>query len=330
MSAQSKPKVTIGLPVYNGENYLAPAIESVLKQTYGDFELFISDNASTDSTRDICLDFAARDPRVVYHRQDRNIGAALNHNFCGRRATGKYFKFAAHDDLLEPEYLARCVAPLEEHPDAVLCQSRTRIVGDEGEGIAVHYPGLESSSAAERFGVVILKPHWCVEVYGLIRTSALARTNLEAPYFGGDKVLLAELALLGKFLHVPEPLFINRDHAARSMRAVPFHLRQVFQDTSRQRQVVTHWALYTDYWRAVDRHVRDRREKIRCYGKLLQWWFANLHAARLTLDVALALVPRAAEPIYRLRKAYHRKGIGSEKDRWAQPSDPASVTAKRR
>ena len=314
MIRNSNPQVTIGLPVYNGARYLEAAIQSILNQTYENFELLISDNASTDSTRDICLAFAARDKRVVYHRQERNIGAGPNHNFCGRRASGKYFRWASDDDLLEPGYLAKCIVPLEREPDAVLCHSQTRIIGDKGEGIAAHLAGLDSPSAASRFGAVILKPHWCVEVFGLIRTSALAKTNLEAPYFGGDKTLLAELSLLGRFLHVPEPLFINRDHAGRSMRAVPFHKRQEFHDPSNAHQRVTHWALYTDYWRAVNRHVNDRDEKIRCYGKLFRWWFSNLHAVRLSLDVVFAVMPSAAERMYRLREAYHSKGIGAEKD----------------
>jgi glycosyltransferase involved in cell wall biosynthesis len=311
MRSGRSPKVSIGLPVYNGEKYLAGAIDSILNQTYGDLELVISDNASTDTTREICLDFASRDGRIRYYRQDHNVGVGPNHDSCVRRASGEYFRWAGHDDLLEPEYLSRCLAPLEEERDAVLCHSMTRIVGDRGEQLAVHLAGLDSVRASDRFAAIILKPHWCVEMFGVIRTRALLRTNLMSDYFGGDKAMLAELALLGRFLHVPEPLFINRDHPGRSMRAVPFHKRQEFHDSSRVRPRVTHWALYQDYWRAVRRHVPDERERLRCYGHLLRWWFANLHALRLPLDVACAFVPGVAAPMYRLREAYHRSGIGA-------------------
>jgi glycosyltransferase involved in cell wall biosynthesis len=311
MASASNPKVSVGLPVYNGAEFLAAAIESILKQTYRDLELIISDNASTDATRDICLGFASRDSRIRYFRQDHNIGAGPNHNFCAQQASGKYFRWASHDDLLEPRYLEACVAMLERDPSAVLCHSKTRIIGDKGEAFATHLAGLDSPRPSERFGAIILKPHWCVEMFGLIRASSLAQTHVMSNYFGGDKTMLAELALLGRFLHVPEPLFINRDHPGRSMRAVPFHKRQAFHNTASARQRVTHWALYTDYWRAVRRLVEDRAEKARCYGKLVHWWFANMHLVRLALDVVYVVAPGAASSMFRLREKYHRGAIGA-------------------
>ena len=307
------PKVSIGLPVYNGAEFLAEAVESILGQTFRDFELVISDNASTDATHEICQAFASRDDRIKYVRQDRNIGAGPNHDFCARHASGEYFRWASHDDRLEPEYLEKCLAMLERDPTAVLCHSKTRIIGDRGEAFATHLSGLDSPRPSERFGAIILKPHWCVEGFGLIRASALARTHLQSSYFGGDKTMLAELALLGRFLHVPEPLFVNRDHPGRSMRAVPFHKRQAFHDSSDPRQRVTHWALYTDYWRAVNRHVHDGDEKRRCYGKLVHWWFANMHLLRLSLDVVFAVAPGAASSVFRLRERYHHRAIGAAK-----------------
>lgn len=315
MGRASRPKVSIGLPVYNGAKYLGGAIDSILGQTFQDFELIISDNASTDATRDICLDYASRDGRIRYSRQDHNVGAGPNHNLCARRARGEYFRWASHDDLMEPEYLARCVAALDANPDAVLCHSQTRIIGDRGETFAVHLPGLDAARPSDRFAAVILEPHWCVEIFGVIRTSALMRTRLEASYFGGDKTLLAELALLGRFLHVPEPLFVNRDHPERSLRAVPFHKRQEFHDTGNVRRRVTHWALYADYWRAVRRHLPDGAEKTRCHGHLVRWWFTNLHIVRLLLDVVYVLMPSVAAPMYLLREMYHRRAIGGVKSR---------------
>jgi glycosyltransferase involved in cell wall biosynthesis len=311
----SHPKVSVGLPVYNGAEFLAEAIESVLKQTFRDLELIISDNASTDATREICLRYAAEDERIAYHRQDHNIGAGPNHNFCARRASGEFFRWASHDDLMEPEYLAKCVAALRANPDAVLCHTRTRIIGDRGEATAEHLAGLDSDRPSDRFAAVILRPHWCVEIFGVIRTRALLETNLMSGYFGGDKTLLAELALLGRMLHVPEPLFVNRDHPGRSLRAVPFDKRQAFHDTGNARRRVTHWALYTDYWRAVQRHLPDGPEKTRCYGHLVRWWFSNLHAVRLPLDVVYAFLPSAAAPLYRLRERYHQRAIGAAKAR---------------
>jgi len=312
MPSETKPKVSIGLPVYNGSKFLAEAFQSALSQTYDNFELIVSDNASTDATADICKSFASKDGRITYHRHDRNMGAGPNHNWVARRASGKYFKWASDDDLMEPQYLEKCVAALERAPDAVLCQSVTRIVSESGESIATHLAHLDSARASDRFAAIILKPHWCVEVLGVIRTSALARTNLEADYFGGDKTLLAELALLGPFLQVPEPLFINRDHPGRSMRAVPFHKRHEFHTSNKKARVV-HWALYTDYWRAVGRHVAAGEERLRCYAHLLRWWFTNMHALRVSLDLVCVTMPGVAAPMFRLRQLYHSRGIGSSR-----------------
>ena len=122
-SAVPEPAVSVGLPVYNGERYLAEAIESVLRQTFADFELVISDNASTDRTAEICRSFARADGRVRYHRNEANLGALPNFNRVFDLGRGRYFKWAAHDDVLRPELLRRCVDVLEDNRDAVVCES---------------------------------------------------------------------------------------------------------------------------------------------------------------------------------------------------------------
>ncbi len=98
IASRNIPTVNIGMPVYNAENYLQGALDSLLAQDYGDFDLLISDNASTDRTQEICLDYTARDRRVRYQRNGRNIGAADNFNRVLEPACGKYFMWAAHDD----------------------------------------------------------------------------------------------------------------------------------------------------------------------------------------------------------------------------------------
>src|SRR5260370_26794766 len=108
-------KVAIGLPVYNGDNYVAAAIDSILGQSYGDFDLLISDNASTDGTEEICQAYAQRDRRIRYIRQPKNVGAAGNHNLTVRMTDSPYFKWAAHDDLLAPGFLAACLRLLDRY-----------------------------------------------------------------------------------------------------------------------------------------------------------------------------------------------------------------------
>jgi len=123
------PPLTIGLPVYNGQNYVSESLDSLLAQTYTDFELIISDNASTDSTEEICRDYAARDSRIRYVRQPVNIGAAPNHNYLVQAAHGRLFKWAAHDDLFAPKLVERCIEALDQ-PEVILAHAYMGIVDE--------------------------------------------------------------------------------------------------------------------------------------------------------------------------------------------------------
>jgi glycosyltransferase involved in cell wall biosynthesis len=110
------PQVSVGLPVYNGERFVADALASILAQTWQDLEVIVCDNASTDRTREICEAFAARDPRVRYYRNERNLGASPNWNRAFELSRGELFKWAAHDDVLCPTYIERAVAALMRSP----------------------------------------------------------------------------------------------------------------------------------------------------------------------------------------------------------------------
>ena len=129
MSAMNTPKLSIGIPVYNGENYLEKAIQSFLTQTFQDFEIIITDNCSTDRTQEICQKYVTLDPRVHYFRNETNLGCTGNFNRVFQYAKGKYFKWAPHDDLYEPTFLEKCVEPLERAPGVVLCYTRTTVIG---------------------------------------------------------------------------------------------------------------------------------------------------------------------------------------------------------
>ena len=226
-------KVTIGLPVYNGTNYLGTAIESILAQTFSDFDLIISDNASTDSTGQICQWYAKRDRRIRYVRQNTNLGAAGNHNVLVRMSETPYFKWAAHDDALAPEFLATCVTALEQNPAAVLASPASCYIDENGltlpycpeRGAVVDRAGvcwpplpedndqLTASDPTVRFEAVLLNTVMCVEIFGLMRRTALLRTSLQGPFSGADKVVLAQMSLLGPFWLGKECLFYRRSHA---------------------------------------------------------------------------------------------------------------------
>ena len=126
------PRLTIGLPVYNGEKYIAESLDALLGQTYTDFELIISDNASTDGTADICHRYVQQDSRVRYIRQPKNIGLAPNHNVVVEQARGELFKWASNDDLYARELVERCVDALDKYPDVVLAHSWTARVNGSG------------------------------------------------------------------------------------------------------------------------------------------------------------------------------------------------------
>jgi glycosyltransferase involved in cell wall biosynthesis len=214
------PKVSIGLPVYNGEQFIRSAIDSVLKQTFLDYELIVSDNASTDSTQDIVEFYVNRDRRIRYYRNDRNFGAAYNYNRIVELAQGKYFKWLSHDDEIAPTYLARCVETLDQNHDAVLCYPKTVIIDEEGTKISKHTDGvdLRASSPRMRFRKFLRKPAGCNPVFGLMRKEVLSSSNLIGSYESSDYIMLAEMCLKGKVLEIPEPLFFRRNHPGMSRR----------------------------------------------------------------------------------------------------------------
>jgi glycosyltransferase involved in cell wall biosynthesis len=207
------PLVSIGMPVHNAERHLATAVESVLAQSFGDFELIISDNASTDGTEQIVQRYLQRDARIRYQRFDTNRGVAHNWNAVMRAARGRYFKWLAGSDAIAPDLLERCVQVLRERDDVVLVFGRTRWIDDAGtphELCELDF-AVPHASPAARFGCVVnaLSVNNQINA-GLIRTSALRRTALLGNYPSSDLVLMAELALQGPFVLLPQELLRRR------------------------------------------------------------------------------------------------------------------------
>jgi glycosyltransferase involved in cell wall biosynthesis len=214
--------VSIGIAVYNGQQFIEQAIDSLLVQTFRDFEIIICDNDSQDRTEQICLEYMRRDPRVRYHRNPTNLGLAANWARVLKLATGKYFKYAAYDDFCAPEFLERCVDVLDRHPDVILVYPKT-ILLDEISGRQTEYEdrqNLQSGRASQRFAQLLEQMRLCNIIFGLHRTSELRKTAGYRRYLGADIVLMAELSLRGKFYEIPEFLFYRRFHtsAASSMK----------------------------------------------------------------------------------------------------------------
>lgn len=214
-SPEKTPRVSIGMPVYNGERYIEEAVESLLAQTFSDFELIISDNGSTDRTKEIALSLAEKDKRIRVVANSVNRGAAYNYNSVFKLSRGKYFKWASHDDLCFPTLLERCVQVLDDSPDAVLCFTKARLIADDGSTLEDYKDNLNLFSSCPAARLLKLRRHQGLLncVFGLMRSSALRQTQLIDNYIGSDAALMAELALLGCCLEVPEYLFCRRMHS---------------------------------------------------------------------------------------------------------------------
>jgi glycosyltransferase involved in cell wall biosynthesis len=273
------PRLTIGLPVYNGENYVAESLDALLGQSFTDFELIISDNASTDGTADICRRYEKQDSRVRYFRQPRNLGIAGNCNFLTGQATGELYKEASHDDLYARDLLARCIEALDEYPDVVLVHSWTAMIDGSGAVTeALEYPLATSSPRPpERFRSLLFDSGGDDDG-GVMRTAVLRRIAKKDSYHHSDRTIIAELSLHGRFYQVPDWLYFRRDHPDRAERACPTMRSRCANMDPRRADRLRHPAvrLYGEYvWAYIGavRHAplspADRRE---CYRYLAQWF----------------------------------------------------------
>jgi len=210
------PKVSVGLPVRNGERFIGRAIDSVLAQDYPDLELVICDNVSEDRTVEIVRDYASRDPRVKLFENERDIGQIANMNRVFELSTGEYFRWTGDDDWFERDYISKCVAFLDEHPDFIAVSTYIKYSDDDGHEFYAEYTGerMESPKPERRFARML----WLLQAdyryadthYAMYRSSALKQTGLLPVAFATDQLLAAELSLLGRFGHVPECLSYRR------------------------------------------------------------------------------------------------------------------------
>ena len=305
---------SVGIPVYNGENYLEEAIRSVLAQSLDDLELVICDNASTDRTAQICSDYAASDRRVVYLRNERNLGAIPNYNRVFDEARGRYFKWLAHDDRIKPRYMEATVAALEANPFAVLCNTVVEYIGGRGEHRGLYRTSLadaDSPRAATRLGAMIIQSHSCVDFFATFRRDAWAGEKLLS-FHGEDRVFLAAMALKGLMLQLPEPLVEMREHEDRYTRRVrDAKERLAWHDTSRRGGVtLPTFRLFAEYAKLVSAAGLAPAERLACRGVLAQWWFRNWNLPRAAVDVAALAAPRAVALAEDVKNRFFGRGAG--------------------
>ena len=208
------------MPVYNGEEFLVQSVQSVLDQTFGDFELIISDNASDDRTEEICREFAEKDSRIRYYRNAENIGAAGNYNRLVELARGEYFRWSNADDLLAPNLHEECIKVLDAHPEAVLSYGKTEIIDENGDATERYDDNLNLTQqrASERLPRFFEQLGLTNVIYGLMRTSAVRQTSVfgDSTLPAADVSFMAELVMLGTFIEIPQLLFYRRMHSGAS------------------------------------------------------------------------------------------------------------------
>lgn len=295
--------ITLGLPVYNGQRYVAAAIESLLAQTWQDFELLISDNASTDNTVEICQSYARQDPRIRVFQHPQNRGAGWNFNFVVGQAQGTWFRWAACDDLIRPDYLAVCMQAANRNPQVVLINPDFVTIDGEGKPFddaqfldssgcyrerlstsqfAARREALMSRFPAVRYHYVLKHFVYCPEIFAVMRLDALKSTGLHRPYYGSDKMLLAEMALRGQLLDLPDPLFLWRRHHSQSMWVGGAGQRAKFVTGRQTRRQIPGFVRFNGgYVRRVLESGLPLTDQLACWGAIPLSWLCRDKLRRL-------------------------------------------------
>jgi glycosyltransferase involved in cell wall biosynthesis len=269
------PLLSIGLFLYNGDRFLESAIDSILNQTFRDFELIISDNCSTDGSGEICRRFAAHDSRIRYYRAEHNMSAGWNLRNVYFKAIGKYFKWATHDDMIQPDFLRLCIDALEADDSLVVAHTLTRCIDESGQFVESNEERLRTSSLdpVVRARDLLLKGHGGSPIAGLIRLDALHKLPPRGSYAYSDRVLLLQLGLLGRFYEVPEHLSISTRHKEETVS--PLRERN-------RKPLFSEWNAAKEFALSVARSPLTRGQRLRCYGAIARWALFNLqnrHAA---------------------------------------------------
>jgi glycosyltransferase involved in cell wall biosynthesis len=267
----TKPRVSVGMPVYNREKFVAAAIEAHLSQTNGDFELIITDNASTDHSEDICRSYAERDSRVRYFRNERNLGATGNYRRSFELANGEYFRWSPSDDSISPNLHERAIEVLDRDPSVMVAYGRTKLIDAYGNvtGDVDDRMHLMQDEPSKRCIGVLNSLSLGNLLYGLARTARLKKTGLLRNYSGGDYPLIAEMSLYGKIFEIPDAFFYRRMHeeAASALKS-PDEVMQVYDPEKRGVFFAREWVHLGAHMLSVARAPIDVGQKLRIYWYL--------------------------------------------------------------
>lgn len=291
------PLVSIGVPVYNGEAYLAEALDSLLAQSYQNLQIVICDNASTDSTQTISERYAQLDSRIEYHRNAENLGAAINYNNSFKLSKGKYFKWATHDDLCAPNMIQACVDALESDDAAALCAPKTIIIDDKGTAVKNLQRELDAShcdalSRLKQYFNFYYADEEANQVFGVYRSSLLKQSALIGNYPASDLLLLAQISLMGKIVLLDERLFMRRDHEATSIRAnkTPADVARWF-DASKPKnlRVYPYFRRFLEFQKIVYGSTLTLTDKLKAFALVTRWAYRQRALFKIELIAYLGM-----------------------------------------
>lgn len=220
MSSLKKAQISIGLPVFNGEKFINQCIDSLLSQTFQEFELIISDNASTDLTSDICKEYASKDKRIKYIRHQKNNGSAWNLNFVLNEAKFEYFMWAAHDDLWESTFIEKNITVLEKNKNFVgsisevefyeMSKEHKAILIDITLGKAGKFQYTHSilGTYEERIDF-LFKFGQPSCIYAIYRTDKLQKSVPKKPFANWDYAVIGAVLKFGELYVIDEILMLR-------------------------------------------------------------------------------------------------------------------------
>ncbi|HSF86495.1 MAG TPA: glycosyltransferase family A protein [Acidimicrobiia bacterium] len=274
----------MGLPVYNGGEYLRETLESVRAQTFKDWELIISNNGSTDGTMEIIQEYAACDERIQYRVHPKNVGAHRNYNSIVPHATGQYFKWLAHDDLMAPTFVERCVDILDARPEVVLVFAATDRIDERSNKISELRSTMsyESDSAYERLRAYVGDRMKAPQIFGVMRRTTLLETGLLRSHGASDFTFLEEMAMRGRFAYVDEPLFFYRFHTQRHSASSAVEQVQYY-NPDQKAPMMSEWGQLGGLLNAIRRVPMHPWDKVRSVA--FAGWWAFRHGNELLDDL---------------------------------------------
>lgn len=227
------PLISIGMPVYNEAQFIQQTLNSILSQTYTNFELIISDNNSTDNTLQICQEYANQDKRITLLKQPSNLGAGINFMKILEKTTGRYFTFISGHDLWHPNFLARCIEILSQNNSIVLCFSQAISIDKENRALGIHSASQMDTMGLDpisRLHVTLWTAEYMFPFYGVycLPTFKKLHSSQYTKVVTPDNLLIAELSLHGCFYYIKEPLLYMRQNREREQDTTPAYIERIY------------------------------------------------------------------------------------------------------